>query len=178
MWGISKTIDLRDYVSIIPSLEITDDFKRGDTNDIITVVLKDDKEAATMAATRKLAKLLEQADEYATAKKIYDNVKHNITYIGDKNGHEIIKLPNALLFFKKGDCKSFSVLIADLLRGVHGGKIQVEYWFISQDYFDKTPTHVFPVAILSDGTEVILDAVYDYFDRECTYFHKVVKKAV
>jgi hypothetical protein len=175
MWG-NKVIDLIGIVPV-PSFEVTDDFAKGNTNDIITVVMRDDSEAKEAATTRKLAKYFETKDEYETCKRIYDNVKHNIKYVGDKTGHEIIKLPNALLYFKKGDCKSFSILEADLLRGVHGGRIEVEFWFVSQDYFDKTPTHVFPVAILSDGTEVIMDAVYDYFDRECMYFHKTVRKA-
>lgn len=176
MWRRKQVIDLRDYVPQ-PSLEITDDFEKGDTNDIIYVVVKDDKEAMQAASTRKLAQLLETSDEYETCRKIFDNVKNNIQYVEDTTGHEIIKLPNALLYFKKGDCKSYSVLIADLLRGTHGGKIMVEFWFISQDYFDKTPKHVYPVAILSDGTEVILDCVYGYFDKEPTYWHKKVRKA-
>jgi len=176
MWGTKRIIDLRDYVPVA-SFEVTDDFKSGDTDDIITVVIRDDKEAAEYKATRRLAKLMETSDEYETCRKIFNNVKHNITYVGDKDGHEIVKLPNALLYFEKGDCKSYSILIADLLRGVHGGKIEVEFWFVSYELFNKTPTHVFPVAILTDGTEVILDAVYGYFDEECTYFHKTVRKA-
>lgn len=176
MWRRKQTIDLRDYVPQ-PSFEVSTEFKSGDTDDIISVVLKVDKEAKQAATTRKLAKLLETEDEYETCRRIYDNVKHNVKYVEDVTGHEIIKMPNALLYFKKGDCKSFSVLITDLLRGVHGGKIKVEYWFISQDYFDKTPKHVYPVCILSDGTEVVMDAVYHSFDKECTYWHKQIKKA-
>jgi Transglutaminase-like superfamily len=176
MWKRYTVIDLRDYVTV-PSFEVTTDFRKGDTQDIISVVVKDDKEAKQLAATRRLAKLLEQSDEYETCRKIYDNVKHNVEYVEDESGLEIVKFPHALLYFKKGDCKSLSVCIADLLRGVHGGKIRCEYWFVSQDYFDPTPKHVFPVAILSDGTEIVLDTVYYYFDVAPPFWHKIVKKA-
>lgn len=169
MWN-GEIINLKAFIPV-PSFELETVFKDGDTDDIISTVMKADKETAAIHETAKFAKLFEQKDEYETLRKIYDNVKFNVDYSEDKDGHEIIKMPAALIFFKKGDCKSLSGLIADLVREVHGGKVKTRFRFVSQMYFNPTPHHVYPICTLSDGTEVIMDTVYDWFDREPFYWH-------
>jgi hypothetical protein len=174
MWK-GHVINLKEYLPI-PKFDMETIYKDGDTSDIMTVVLTGDADSARNVYTRKLAVLFELSDEYDTCEKIFNNVKHNVDYSEDEEGHEIIKYPIALLYADKGDCKSFSLLIADLLRGVHGGKIKFCYRFVSQHFTDPTPHHVFIVATLSDGTEVSMDCVYGWFDREPFYFHHIDKK--
>ena len=129
MWNTGKVIDLKGIVPE-PSFSVTQDFKNGNTNDIISVVMRNDKEAATAAHLTELAKYFQCDSPYDTCRKIYDNIKHNVKYVADEAGHEICKLPNALIYFKKGDCKSLSSAIAECLRRVHGGKIKCGVFFI------------------------------------------------
>lgn len=174
---MGKMVSLSQYVAY-PTLQVTKDISNGDTDDIISVILKDDVEAAKAKATRQFAKLFETSDEYETCRKIFKNIQHNVVYEEDVVNSEVIRMPAATLYTKTGDCEDFSLLIADLLRGVHGGNIRVEYWLISQDFFNRSPHHIFPVAYLSDGTQVIMDAVYDYFDVAPMFFYKYVYDAV
>lgn len=173
---MGKSISLSTYVQY-PSLQVSKDISNGDTQDIIDIILKNDVEAAKAKATRQFAKLFETSDEYETCRKIYENVQYNLVYEEDESGSEVIRMPAATIYTKIGDCEDFSLLIADLLRGVHGGKIRVEYWLISQNVLMRSPHHIFPVAYLSDGTQVIMDAVYHSFDDLPMFFYKYVYSA-
>jgi Transglutaminase-like superfamily len=173
---MGKIVSLSQYVKA-PTLQISKDMSNGDTEDIISVILKNDIETAKAKANRQFAKLFETSDEYETCRKIYKNVQHNLVYEEDELGYEVIRMPAATIYTKIGDCEDFSLLIADLLRGVHGGKIRVEYWFISQNILSRSPHHIFPVAYLTDGTQVIMDAVYHSFDVAPMFFYKYVYDA-
>ena len=173
---MGKIVSLSQYVAY-PTLNVSKDISNGDTEDIISVILKDDVEAAKAKATRQFAKLFETSDEYETCRKIYANVKKNVVYEEDEVNSEVIRMPAATIYTKTGDCEDFSLLIADLLRGVHGGKIRVEFWLISQNFLNRSPHHIFPVAYLSDGTQVIMDAVFDSFDVAPMFFYKYVYDA-
>ena len=161
----------------LPKNKETIFFNDGDTHDIINVIEKVDKDSESNRYTKDFAKQFEDKDEFKTCENIWQFVKNNIKYSADKSGHEIVQYPNYLVYNGKGDCKSFSILIGDLLRNVHNGKIDFRYRFISQDIFDKTPKHVYVVATLNDGYECILDAVYTDFDREPKYFYKTDRAA-
>ena len=147
-------------------------FNDGDTEDIIEVIEKVDRDSERYKYTKDFAKQLEDTDEYVTCFNIWQFVKSNIEYSADKKGHEIVQYPNYLYHNGKGDCKSFSILTGDLLRNVHNGKIDFRYRFISQDPFDKVPKHVYVIATLSDGYECILDSVYSKFNRQPYFYYK------
>ena len=152
-------------------------FNDGDTEDIIGVIEKVDRDSERNKYTKDFAIQLEDTDEFLTCYNIWQFVKNNIRYAADKSGHEVVQYPNYLFYNGKGDCKSFSILTGDLLRNVHNGKIDFRYRFISQDPFDKIPKHVYVVATLSDGYECVLDAVYSQFDREPYRYYKTDRAA-
>jgi Transglutaminase-like superfamily len=93
-------------------------------------------------------------------------VKDNITYQEDPIGFQYVQHPAALWKSKVGDCKSFTLFIVSVLQN-----LGIPYIIRFTSYRKGDVTHVYPVAILDD-TEVILDAVWDYFDDEKDYFRK------
>jgi hypothetical protein len=95
-------------------------------------------------------------------------VSENIKYKKDAAGHERIKSPAMTIYDKYGDCKSFSVLIASFLKN-HG----IEYYYRFTGYpGDRNFTHVYVVAQLDNGRDIILDGTYDLFNREVAYSFK------
>jgi transglutaminase-like putative cysteine protease len=73
---------------------------------------------------------------------------HNVRYVLDPDGMELVQTPVRTLMDARGDCDDFSVLIAAILRA---GSIPVRFAVV------KTPgheffNHVFPEASTDDGT--------------------------
>jgi hypothetical protein len=137
---------------------------RGDTEDIISVIMYADKQSAPY--TSKVAPLFMGNDLESTCRNIFDFLKENIRYVKDPRGHEQIKSPGRLWELKEGDCKSFSIFIGSILQNLG---IPYVYRFVA---FSRSPqadfTHVYVVAD-PHGQEIILDAVTDSFDHEEPY---------
>lgn len=140
-------------------------YQNGDVKDIITVILKAD--SLSPKYTRELANQLRQDDEYDTMRAIWQFVKDNVHYVRDKVGHEVVQLPGALWRGRKGDCKSFSIFEGSLLKNL-GFKYRYRVAFY--DPANPDSGHIYPVATLSDGTEVVLDAVHNRFDEEVRFW--------
>ncbi len=104
---------------------------------------------------------------YSGLKSLWQFVKSNIKYKADSIDAEVIKSPRSLWSKKQGDCKSFSLFIATVLK-----QKGIPYSYRFAAYHGKTPTHVYIVANL-EGREVILDAVYHAFDREDIYTYAI-----
>jgi hypothetical protein len=100
-------------------------------------------------------------------------VKSEMSYKTDKSGHEKIKAPNWMLYNKVGDCKSYSVLIAAFLEQLC---FRYAYRFVGFDDDRANPTHVYIVAYLPNGREVILDAVHTAFDSEPPHIFSTDRK--
>ena len=149
-------------------------FKNGDTDKIIEVVLLADKEAANERFLKDFAPLLRGKTDLETCRNVWKFFRDEIPYKLDKRGFERIRLPNKCLFDAYryndgGDCKTFSVTEVDILRELG---IKVMYRFISQNPLRKVATHVYTVAILKDGTEVVCDGVYALFNKNPNYYYK------
>lgn len=137
--------------------------ENGDTQDIINTVLWADKGADKYivpdAARRAL---LVAGDDYATLRNVWEYVRQNVRYRADTRGHEVVKSPGALFQVGVGDCKSFSVAVAAILRAL--GYPNVYYRFTGYrsqgDY-----THVYVVVKFSDAT-IAVDSTYQYFNNE------------
>ena len=114
------------------------------------------------------AQCLEGANDYETLRNVWRFVKSNVTYKADKKGTEIVKSPSALFIIGRGDCKSFSISVASLLRAL--GFKGFRYRFAAYRN-NANVTHVYVVCRLG-GKDVILDAVHDYFDHEVRYAWK------
>jgi hypothetical protein len=101
--------------------------------------------------------------ERETCKRIFDYLKNNFTYVAD-GGEQIIKLPSALLRYKTGDCKSYSLFTSAILEN-----LKIPYKFVYASYnTNPVPGHVYVVT----ESGCIIDAVYGKFDQEKTPTYK------
>lgn len=166
---------LQRAVKLIDTPKNTDDvlFSDGDTEDIITVILKADKEAAAGRFIKDFAGLLRGSSDYETCRNIWHFIKDEIPYKVDANGYERVRLPNKTIFDAANgigcDCKSMAILANDLCRE---NGIKAKYRFIAQKLFSIKPTHVYCVAWLRNGQEVVIDAVYTGFDKEAKHTYE------
>jgi len=147
-------IDLEKYVPR-PENKESLIFQNGDTSDIITAIQRIDRLCAKRRSMRKFAPLLRGLSDLKTCKNVWQFAVDNFEYQADKN-HEKVKASNWLLYYRKGDCKSYSIAIIDILRELD---YSCFYRFVSFDKNDSTPTHVFPVCRLKNGELIYLDAV-------------------
>jgi len=140
---------------------------KGDTADIITAIMDADAKADQYINRRGTGCLVGKT-KYDTLRNVWRFVKNNLQYKADRPGYEVVKSPGALFAKGRGDCKSYSIAIAALLRSL--GFTGIRYRFVSYKRGGEY-THVYVVCKLN-GSDVILDAVYHQFDREATYSHK------
>lgn len=143
-------------------------FKQGDTNDIISVIMRADKLCAP--GMERVAAALKGVSLMNTCERIWHHVHDNIRYQQDDPGYEYIKSPAALWNMRKsagGDCKSFSVYIASLLQNLG---IRYKYRFVS---FKKNHQigHVY-IIVPQRGVDILIDAVHDRFNDESPYLYK------
>lgn len=147
-----------------------DDRYFGDvqTQGIIEVVLYADPKSGYY--TQEFAKTLKAAKLIDTCKNIWDFLKSKIPYVLDKPGYQWIKSPGRLWEEKAGDCKSYSVFTASILKNLG---IPYAYRFASYDPNDSTPTHVYVYVPLKNGKEIIIDAVWSGpFNTEKKFCYK------
>ena len=142
-------------------------YRNGDTEDIITTILRMDNEADRYV-NKEAAQCLRGNGDYETMRNVWKFVKSNVKYRTDRQVKEVVKSPAALFNLKSGDCKSFSISEAALLRAL--GFKGIRYRFASYGN-SKEVTHVYIVAKMR-GEDVILDAVHSQFDDEVQYTWK------
>lgn len=102
-----------------------------------------------------------------TAQNIWNYLK-TLKYIKDPAGYQFIKLPRKLAS-SYGDCKSYSLLTAAILQNL---ELPVVFRYASYDDNDPTPSHVYVVTKDENGKEIIIDGVYNKFNKEVPYKHK------
>ncbi|MBK6860996.1 MAG: transglutaminase domain-containing protein [Saprospiraceae bacterium] len=138
-------------------------YEDGDTWDIIKVILLADTKLGNFMC--EFASQFEKS--YAGLYEIWHFVHKNIRYVADRPGLEKVKDPRQTWKDGYGDCKSFSLFLASILRCL---KIKYKYRFVSYGR-NAEPTHVYVVATINNQ-EVILDSVHDKFDEEVDYSKK------
>jgi transglutaminase-like putative cysteine protease len=126
-----------------------------------------DTRAHEFVVSEGVEKCLVGRSDYQTLRNIWSFVRNNVQYRQDRPGHEKVKSPAALFAVGHGDCKSFSVAIAAILR--HLG-IPYKYRFTA--YSPGDYTHVYVVAYPKGNQPVIMDAVHTKFDDEVPYQRK------
>ena len=137
----------------------------ADVARIIALIMQADR--LSQPFTKRFAHYLRGKNDLDTLRKVWSFVKDNIEYRRDEPGNEVVKSPGALWESKVGDCKSFSVMIGSLLSNLgYAYKYRVAF------YNPVTPEqgHIYPVVILGNGTEVIVDAVHSRFNAEAKYW--------
>ncbi|WP_052593228.1 hypothetical protein [Aureispira sp. CCB-QB1] len=135
----------------------------GATQDIIDVILLADKKNDTRFC--EFAKQFEPTK--AGLKKLWKFTKHQIKYKTDAFGTQDIKFPAALWKVRKGDCKSKTLFINQVLKCLGIDYITRFVKFDKGDY-----THVYSIAILN-GQKIPIDSVYDYFNKEAPFFKEL-----
>ncbi|MGL5131989.1 MAG: transglutaminase domain-containing protein [Planktothrix sp.] len=142
--------------------------KNGTTQNIVEAILEMDKKADQWVDANSVDCLRGKTD-YETLKNVWAFVKKNVNYKADRKGAEKVKSPGALFQVGQGDCKSFSIAEAAILRalGIEG----IRYRFAQYNKVSTQFTHVYIVVKLN-GRDVIMDAVYEYFDSEHPYSSK------
>ena len=143
----------------------------GDTNDIIKTVMYA-YEVENDEQLRELANKLQAKTTVETCRNIWQYLIDNVRYVADSTTDkgEMIRTPARLLHDKVGDCKSYSLFTAVILRYLN---IPHVFRFVSYTNA-KQATHVYIVA----NGNIVIDAVafkqlnYE-FGREVPYKYKV-----
>jgi len=149
-----RYIDLRNYIPQ-PENKVTLIFKNGDTKDIMTVIRRMDAYCTEKRFMRKVSGLFKGYNDKDTCWRLWRFAVDNFEYEADKN-HEKVKSANWLAFFRKADCKSYSIFICAVLKELG---YSCFFRFVSFSNTDSTPTHVFPVCRLKNGELIYMDAV-------------------
>lgn len=114
----------------------------------------------------------------ATAKKLFDFLKHNIHYKVESVNNQRIMSPGAIISLAQNDCKNFALFIIGVLhslkrRGIINNKIL--YRFVSYNILDSTPHHTYAVLIDRDGREINIDPVLSSFNEKKLFYNKIDK---
>lgn len=97
-------------------------------------------------------------------------VHTNIRYEEDPLGVQWIREPARLYSDGVGDCKSFTVFIVSVLENL--GLDYIVRFTNTESPGSRIVNHVYPIAVLKDGTQVIMDAIAKArFNREHTPIH-------
>lgn len=96
-------------------------------------------------------------------RKLWYFVKDHIRYEKDEEGKEQVRTSRRLIHDAKGDCDCFTVFISSCLSSLNE-KIKIIHRITKyrKDYFQ----HIYPIAILPDGRNIIMDCVTNYYNHE------------
>ena len=137
------------------------------TSDIVDLLLSKDKTFNDQVTD--LSDQLKGLPARQQAYNIWAYVRRHAKYRPDRSDNQKLKSPARLMAEGEGDCKSFSLFEASVLRNLG---IPYKYRFVSFDKRDSTPTHVYIVATPKGERPIIMDAVLDRFDKEKPYTFK------
>ncbi len=143
----------------------------GNTSDIIDVVMYA-YEIENDPQIKELAEKLKGESNYQTCKNIWSYLLKNIQYRADADGKngEMVRTPARLIHDGTGDCKSYSLFTAVILRYLG---VPLFFRFVSYNKV-KRATHVYIVA----NNNIIIDAVAAVqlgyqFNQEVKYTYRV-----
>ena len=126
--------------------------KYGYTADIMAVILSE--------YDKNYSQCMEICAEFCgndittTCENIFNWLIENVNYKIDPSGKQLIRIPARFVFDGEGDCKSYSLFTASILRCLG---IDCVFRFVS--YGTSDYRHVYIVAYDEQGTEIIIDAV-------------------
>jgi hypothetical protein len=121
-------------------------------------------------------KAFKGANNTETASNIWHYLKGHIKYTKDPAGLQYIMLPARFAKRQKGDCKNYALFTASVL-----GSLGLPVFFDFTNYVSKqgvepvdktTPSHVYISTLSESGKRIIIDAVYNKFNKEKPYFYK------
>lgn len=120
-----------------------------------------------VAQTKNIAPQFKGATDTDTCRKIFDFLKTKVKY--DKDGFtQKIKYPSALLRDGRGDCKSYSLFTAAILKNLN---IPFRWTYASYTPGVNTPGHVY----ITTDSGCICDVVWGKFNSEKKPYNKFYK---
>jgi transglutaminase-like putative cysteine protease len=127
------------------------------------------KESANDA--KKIASAFNGTDNRDIASNLFYWSKKNLPYKKEGSENQSAKTLARLLYDRRkgNDCKHYAVFSASLCRAL---SIPVKLRLISQNFYDKTPTHIYVVATGEDGQEIIIDPCMMLFNDEARFNYK------
>jgi uncharacterized membrane protein YgcG len=139
------------------------------TEDIMAAIMAADKHAAQYV--KDFAPHVKGQTTLKTCRNIWDFLKNCISYKEDATNWQVIKAPSQLWHDGVGDCKSFSIFTAAILKSLN---INYKYRFTGYvsslpGHNAAVPTHVYVVATDENGREIIIDGVWTEFNAEKKY---------
>ncbi len=123
----------------------------------------------TLNHTKGVANVLRGRNDYETCRNIWHFVYNHIAYRKDKDGYEQIRSPARSWHDRRSgvDCDCYTTFISSILTNL-GIRHKLRITKYSRDYFQ----HIYPIALLPNSKQVILDCVTDKFDYEVPYSEK------
>jgi hypothetical protein len=119
--------------------------------------------------TKEIAPLFKGSTPEKTCLNIWNFLKNKIKYVKDPDGYQFIKTPRRFLKEKTGDCKSFSLFSAGILKNIYP---DAEVFLRYTAYGNlKIPSHVYTILKLNNFA-YICDGVYNKPLKEKPYKHK------
>lgn len=142
-------------------------FKNATVENIVQAILYADKQSKSF--TDQYAPMLRASTDLGTLTNIWAFVRDNIRYEQDDWGEEVIKSPGRTWQDQEADCKSMSVMVGSLAQN-----LGYRYFYRVAFYDPDRPNagHIYPVVVLDDGTQVIVDPVNSRFNHEYRYWKK------
>lgn len=120
-----------------------------------------------VAQTKEISKQFKGATDTDTCRKIFDFLCKKVKY--DKDGFtQKIKYPSALLREGRGDCKSYSLFTAAILKNLN---IPFRWTYASYTPGVNTPGHVY----ITTDSGCIVDCVWGKFNSEKKPYNKFYK---
>lgn len=121
--------------------------------------------------TQLIAPELKLETPYDTCKNIWDFAFDHISYRRDELYKEQIQSPAVTWALRAGDCDDYTVIIVSILLNLNYQVVLRIAMYTTENGFQ----HIYPVAILPDGSEVIMDCVAKKFNYEVPFIKKIDK---
>ncbi len=165
-----KIESLAPYRHLFPAAQVVDKTVKlgatvSDTVDFIPQIVH----ATLWQVERYVEQELRGLSDYAACEKLWHFVKVHIRYERDKRGKEQVRSPRRLIHDAKGDCDCMTTFVSACLTAKKiDGEIILRITKYEEDFFQ----HIYPVVILRNGQQIIIDCVADAFNYEVPYTEK------
>jgi transglutaminase-like putative cysteine protease len=90
---------------------------------------------------------------------LFDDTRESIQYVSDPRGKDLWSTPDETITVGAGDCDDYAILLASLIEAIGG---------TSRVYL--TDTHAFAAVYIGNDTEIIADAIGEYYGPVPIYY--------
>jgi hypothetical protein len=140
------------------------------TGDIISAILSAHDRYAN--EYKKIAFHFSGSTPQQTGRKIFDFLKSNVQYVIEPTNKQTVKSPSAIIAEGHGDCKSYALFSAGILRALG---IPYGFRFASYKKYDPQPGHVFTVINPGSKHEIWIDPVLPNYNQKRHLLTQLIK---